>query len=112
MTAQSKILTSVVSTFTSAYVFNWSRFLPDTPLASLPTFDGRLVVYPTEKDVRDYFSWRQADSKLSRRRCLSKLTFPARRTAHINNLYNTTFWALIQQGGLSTKDAHKRLQVR
>jgi len=28
---------------------------------------------------------------------------------HINNLYNTTFWALIQQGGLDAKAAEKEL---
>lgn len=28
---------------------------------------------------------------------------------HINNLYNTTFWALIQQGGLDAKTAEKEL---
>lgn len=32
--------------------------------------------------------------------------------AHINNLYNTAFWALIQQGGCSAKDAHATLSVR
>lgn len=31
--------------------------------------------------------------------------------AHINNLYNTTFWALVLQGGLTTRDADKRLKV-
>lgn len=30
---------------------------------------------------------------------------------HINNLYNTTFWALIQLGGLGNKDAEKTLAV-
>ena len=27
-------------------------------------FDGRVVLYPTEKNLRDYLSWRQADCKL------------------------------------------------
>jgi tRNA(His) guanylyltransferase len=31
--------------------------------------------------------------------------------AHINNLYNTTFWALVQKGNLSTTEAHKELSV-
>ena len=31
---------------------------------------------------------------------------------HINNLYNTTFWALIQSGGMDAKDAEKLLAVR
>lgn len=35
-------------------------------------------------------SWRQAD-------------------CHINNLYNTTFWALILQGGMDNQQAEKAL---
>ena len=31
--------------------------------------------------------------------------------AHVNNLYNTTFWALILKGGLSTAEAHAALKV-
>ncbi|KAJ4292825.1 tRNA-His guanylyltransferase [Kalmusia sp. IMI 367209] len=31
------------------------------------------------------------------------------RTGHINNLYNTTFWALVQQGGLENRTAEKEL---
>ena len=30
---------------------------------------------------------------------------------HINNLYNTTFWALVQKGGLDTAQAEERLKV-
>ena len=36
-------------------------------------------------------SWRQAD-------------------CHINNLYNTAFWTLIQSGGLSNQEAQERLK--
>ncbi len=32
-------------------------------------------------------------------------------SAHINNLYNTTFWALVQQGGQTTAEAHTTLKV-
>jgi len=32
-----------------------------------------------------------------------------RRSSHINNLYNTTFWALVQQGAMNAKDAEKTL---
>lgn len=31
--------------------------------------------------------------------------------AHINNLYNTTFWALVQQAGETTTQAHAILKV-
>lgn len=87
---ESKIMSTVVSHFTSSYVFNWSRYFPDKMLQYPPTFDARLVVYPSEKEVKDYFAWRQADT-------------------HINNLYNTAFWALVQQGGMSTSEAHQKL---
>lgn len=87
----SKITTHIVSLFTSAYVFNWPTFFPDKALLAPPSFDGRMVVYPTEKVVRDYFSWRQADT-------------------HINNLYNTTFWALVLQGGMTEQEATRRLE--
>ncbi|KAK7690965.1 hypothetical protein QCA50_006068 [Cerrena zonata] len=86
-----KILTTVTSLFTSSYVFNWSRYLPEAPLKYPPSFDGRIVLYPSSQDVRDYFAWRQVDT-------------------HINNLYNTTFWALVQQGGESTTQAHQILK--
>ncbi|KAH7928112.1 tRNAHis guanylyltransferase [Leucogyrophana mollusca] len=86
-----KILTTLTSYFTSCYVFNWPRYFPDTPLRYPPSFDGRIVVYPTEQAVRDYFAWRQADT-------------------HINNLYNTVFWALVQQGMQSTTEAHANLR--
>ncbi|KKA24235.1 TRNAHis guanylyltransferase [Rasamsonia emersonii CBS 393.64] len=73
--------------------YRWPTYFPSTPLEPphLPTFDGRAVLYPTTKTLRDYMSWRQVD-------------------CHINNLYNTTFWALVQKGGMSNADAEKELQ--
>lgn len=32
-------------------------------------------------------------------------------TAHVNNLYNTVFWALVQQDGQTTVQAHQTLKV-
>ncbi|MCJ1454116.1 tRNA-His guanylyltransferase [Mycoblastus sanguinarius] len=88
----SKILTTVVSTFTSYYVHLWSTFFPEKPLSSpMPSFDGRVVEYPSPQNLRDYMSWRQVD-------------------CHINNLYNTTFWALVQQGGIDATQAEERLK--
>ncbi|KAI0309953.1 tRNAHis guanylyltransferase [Amylostereum chailletii] len=88
---QAKILTTFVSLFTSSYMLHWPEFFPDQRLAYAPSFDGRIVLYPTEKEVRDYFAWRQTDT-------------------HINALYNTTFWALVQQGRKSAKEAHETLK--
>lgn len=34
------------------------------------------------------------------------------RLGHINNLYNTVFWTLVQKGGLTTAQAEDRLKVR
>lgn len=50
-----------------------------------------MVLYPSLEIVKDYLSWRQVD-------------------CHINNLYNTTFWALVLQGKLSPQEAHKKLK--
>jgi tRNA(His) 5'-end guanylyltransferase len=43
-------------------------------------------------------------------RCiLDQLEMSDSDTGHINNLYNTTFWALVQQGGMDARDAEQRL---
>ena len=61
----SKILTTVVSTFTAYYLHLWSTFVPSKPLTPpLPSFDGRVVLYPSTRTMRDYMSWRQVDCKL------------------------------------------------
>ncbi|KAJ7620962.1 Thg1 C terminal domain-containing protein [Roridomyces roridus] len=86
-----KIVSTLTSFFTSSYVFRWTTYFPDTPLKYPPSFDGRIVLYPSEREIRDYFSWRQTDT-------------------HINNLYNTVFWTLVQQGGESTTQAHATLK--
>lgn len=43
---------------------NWRSYFPDTALRYTPSFDARIVLYPGVREVRDYFSWRQADSEL------------------------------------------------
>jgi tRNA(His) guanylyltransferase len=43
---------------------NWKSYFPSTPLRLVPSFDARIVLYPGIREVRDYFSWRQADSVL------------------------------------------------
>lgn len=86
----SKITTNLCSLFSSSYVFFWPQYFAD-PLKYPPAFDGRIVLYPSNKNLMDYLSWRQAD-------------------CHINNLYNTVFWALVQQGGLTPRQAEERLR--
>uniref|UniRef100_A0A336LT21 tRNA(His) guanylyltransferase n=1 Tax=Culicoides sonorensis TaxID=179676 RepID=A0A336LT21_CULSO len=86
-----KILSNVNSLFTSSYVMYWNDFLPDTKLQYPPSFDARIVLYPSDQNLRDYLSWRQAD-------------------VHINNLYNTCFWMLVQKSGLTCKEAEEKLR--
>jgi tRNA(His) 5'-end guanylyltransferase len=43
---------------------NWKSYFPNTLLRLVPSFDARIVLYPGMREVRDYFSWRQADSVL------------------------------------------------
>lgn len=89
---ESKILTTVVSTFTSYYVYLWPSHFPDKSLsAPMPSFDGRVAQYPSIRNLRDYLSWRQVD-------------------CHINNLYNTTFWALVQNGDMGATKAEEKLK--
>ncbi|XP_077122543.1 putative tRNA(His) guanylyltransferase [Ranitomeya variabilis] len=87
----SKFITHVVSQLSSSYVFYWNKFFPDQSMLYPPGFDGRVVLYPSMQNLKDYLSWRQAD-------------------CHINNLYNTVFWALVQQKGLTPAQAQDRLK--
>lgn len=87
----SKIMTYACSLFSSSYVYYWKDFFPTTELSYPPAFDARVVLYPSNENLRDYLSWRQAD-------------------CHINNLYNTTFWALVLKGGLTPKEAEEKIR--
>ena len=125
----SKLVTNVVTLFSSSYVFYWNHFFPTQELLYPPMFDGRVVLYPSEKNLRDYMSWRQADCKyqyiitmiiwfyqlnwwcklatvenLHHSVCLISV-------GHINNLYNTCFWCLVKQSGLTVEEAEERLNV-
>ncbi|EFN59318.1 hypothetical protein CHLNCDRAFT_19326 [Chlorella variabilis] len=86
----SKLVSLVASCFSASYVRFWAQHFPGTPLAATPMFDGRVVLYPSNHTLRDYLSWRQADT-------------------HVNNLYNTCFWALVKSGK-STGEAHEQLR--
>lgn len=87
-----KLATTIATTFTAEYCMLWSTYFPETPLTRpWPTFDARCVCYPKQRILRDYLCWRQAD-------------------CHINNLYNTTFWNMVLQGGMSQTDAELELK--
>ncbi|GAX74996.1 hypothetical protein CEUSTIGMA_g2442.t1 [Chlamydomonas eustigma] len=88
----SKLVSLITSCFTSNYVRFWPQVMgEDRALKCSPTFDGRAVLYPSEELVKDYLSWRQVDT-------------------HINNQYNTCFWALVQQGNKTPAQAQEELR--
>lgn len=80
-----KLLSLVTSKFSAAYVYYWQDYFGPQKLEQPPAFDGRVVLYPNDSNLRDYLSWRQAD-------------------AHVNNLHNTVFWALVLKKKLSSKE--------
>ncbi|KRY46102.1 Serine/threonine-protein kinase SULU [Trichinella britovi] len=86
-----KFVSTITSLFTSNYIFQWNfHFNDNRPLIWAPCFDGRVILYPTDENLTDYLKWRQAD-------------------CHINNLYNTVFWKLVNEGQLKPAEAEKRL---
>lgn len=87
-----KLVSTFASLISAKYYYHWQNEFPDKPLVPerLPNFDARVVVYPNFSIIRDYFSWRQVD-------------------CHINNLYNTTFWTLVERGKLTPQEAEQRL---
>lgn len=88
-----KLMTYIVSLFTSSYVFFWSHYFKEVKLKYPPAFDSRIVLYPTDDNMKDYLSWRHVD-------------------CHINNLYNTTFWNLVLKGGLTNNEVMRYVYSR
>jgi len=85
-----KMVSAIVSFFTSTYVMRWNEFFPQNELKYPPSFDGRAVCYPSTEILRDYLSWRQVD-------------------CHINNQYNSCFWKLVASGK-SKREAQNSLK--
>lgn len=61
----SKLVSLIASCFSASYVRQWPAHFPDTPLAATPMFDARAVCYPSDQTLRDYLSWRQADTHVN-----------------------------------------------
>lgn len=83
----SRIISVIVSFFTSIYVMRWKDFFPQKELHYPPSFDARAVCYPSKEILRDYLSWRQVD-------------------CHINNQYNSCFWKLVASGKSKREAQH------
>jgi len=48
---EDKILSCVLSLFSTSYVFYWAKYFPETPLKKIPSFDARIVLYPSLEDL-------------------------------------------------------------
>lgn len=126
----SKLISVIVSAFTASFVQSWATFFPNQTLLALPIFDGRTICYPTDAIVRDYLSWRQADTHINNqvrscegsdsscklhRFCLRRpnAVIPIQQppTVRLSVQYNTCFWMLVKHEGMTAAEAYKYLQV-
>ena len=48
---EDKLLSTTLSLFSSSYVFYWSKYFPTLPLKKIPSFDSRIVLYPSLEDL-------------------------------------------------------------
>lgn len=68
---EDKILSTVLSLFSTSYVFFWDKYFANEDpalsekLKKVPSFDARVVLYPSLEDVQAYLSWRQVDCHIN-----------------------------------------------
>ncbi|KAK9272423.1 hypothetical protein L1049_002796 [Liquidambar formosana] len=86
----SKMMSLIVSFFTSTYVIKWKDFFPQKKLRYPPSFHARVISCATLEVLQAYLAWRQND-------------------CHIYNQYNTCFWMLVKCGK-AEKEAQEILQ--
>ncbi|KAL9234100.1 hypothetical protein vseg_009007 [Gypsophila vaccaria] len=76
---ESKILSLLVSLFTSMYTLKWKEFFPQQELLYSPSFQAQIIRCPTIDVLQTYLHWRQNE-------------------CHVNNLFHTCFWKLVESG--------------
>ncbi|KAG6397436.1 hypothetical protein SASPL_143603 [Salvia splendens] len=75
----SKILSLIVSFFSSTYVTKWRAIFPQKDLKCAPSFRARVIFCASMEVLQAYLLWRQYE-------------------CHTNNQYNTCLWQLIKSG--------------
>ena len=71
-----KLATSISTAFSVEYCMQWNKHFPGQALERpFPTFDGRCVLYPKKRILRDYLSWRQADCESYPSHQCARMTF-------------------------------------
>ncbi|XP_047954574.1 tRNA(His) guanylyltransferase 1-like isoform X2 [Salvia hispanica] len=86
----SKILSVIVSFFTSTYVTKWRALFPQKELKYAHSFRAQIICCASVEVLQAYLSWRQYE-------------------CDTNNLYDTCLWQLIKSGK-SKKDAQDKLR--
>ncbi|GAB2303299.1 tRNA-His guanylyltransferase [Dionaea muscipula] len=86
----SKILSLIVSFFTSLFVAKWKEFFPHKELRYPPTFRGKVIPCASVEVLQHYLAWRQHE-------------------CHMANQYNTCLWKLVEHG-ISEVETHERLK--
>ncbi|XP_057971566.1 tRNA(His) guanylyltransferase 1-like isoform X3 [Malania oleifera] len=75
----SKILSVIVSFFTSLYAIKWKEYFPGKELRYPPSFHSQVISCASMEVLQEYLAWRQND-------------------CHVNNLYYACLWMLIKSG--------------
>ncbi|KAG5611842.1 hypothetical protein H5410_023123 [Solanum commersonii] len=88
----SKILSIIVSFFSSTYVTKWKEFFSQKELSVPPSFHSRVISCASMEVLQAYLLWRQTE-------------------CHISNQYNTCLWKLVFSGK-SEKEAKEILKGR
>ncbi|KAK4485986.1 hypothetical protein RD792_008641 [Penstemon davidsonii] len=86
----SKILSLIVSFFTTIYVTKWKELFPQKDLIYAPSFQSRISCCATLEVLQAYLAWRQNE-------------------CHLINQYDTCLWHLIDSGK-SAKEAEEMLK--
>ncbi|KAF8018620.1 hypothetical protein BT93_H3500 [Corymbia citriodora subsp. variegata] len=86
----SKIMSLIVSFFSSVYATKWKEFFPHKEMKCPLSFLARLLCCASLEVLQAYLAWRQNE-------------------CHIRNLHNTCLWMLIKSGK-SAKEAVEVLQ--
>ena len=56
-----KVLSTIVSLFSSAFMFYFDKYFIDTRIVIIPSFEAKVVLLPSLGDVKAYISYRQVD---------------------------------------------------
>ncbi|KAJ7946280.1 tRNA(His) guanylyltransferase [Quillaja saponaria] len=75
----SKVLSIIVSFFTSLYISKWREFFPRRDLKYCPSFHAQVISCASIEVLQAYLLWRQ-------------------NVCHINNQYDECYWRLVKRG--------------